>query len=438
MRTSSIVLALIVCLSVAASGRPANGEEKEADFSGKWRTSFGVMTLEQEGDRVDGYYVMQGVRCLINGKVAGRTLTFKYREPMTAGEGTFKLSDDGKSFAGRWRQDGSPSFADWVGTRPEERPPTFAGLWNSTYGLMRLHVKGRRVQGVYSYGGGGTVNGELSEDGKTLKFRYRDEVSGSGAFKLSDDGARLDGKWAPDGATSQSDWRARKVEPVEGRRWLVVLEARWEANLTEREYSFGEMLRAFFDRAAHIQTRHRFFSNAESLQRRCQELAFLPEPAVLVIASHGDTKGLLVDGKLIPYSALIEGLQHAGDLDLIHFSSCQIMKGAGAEQFQEKLARPAPISGYQTSVDWALSAVLEFTYLDMIMVRGLTPPQAAAQLLKNVPIAGSRPIPGGVLPPAAFRLRMPPAAEKDEPQADEKKDKKKDDKKPEKSKPAAG
>jgi hypothetical protein len=50
-----------------------------------------------------------------------------------------------------------------------------------------------------------------------------------------------------------------RVAPVPGRKWLVVLEAHYENNLAEQEYSFGQMLKAFFARTPEVQVRHRFF-----------------------------------------------------------------------------------------------------------------------------------------------------------------------------------
>ena len=38
-----------------------------------------------------------------------------------------------------------------------------------------------------------------------------------------------------------------------------------------------------------------------------------------------------------------------------------------------------PVSGYTTSVDWSGSAILEFTYLDLILGKGLAPTEAATR-----------------------------------------------------------
>ena len=67
-----------------------------------------------------------------------------------------------------------------------------------------------------------------------------------------------------------------------------------------------------------------------------------------------------------------------------------------------------PISGYTTSVDWAASAVIEFMYFDLVLVRGMKPERAARQIRTLFPIAGSQPVPGAILSPAGFRILVPP------------------------------
>ena len=58
-------------------------------------------------------------------------------------------------------------------------------------------------------------------------------------------------------------------------------------------------------------------------------------------------------------------------------------------------------------MDWAGSAIIEFTYLDMILSRGMTPEQAADQVLRLLPFAGDEEVEGGAIAPAGFRLVTP-------------------------------
>jgi hypothetical protein len=156
------------------------------------------------------------------------------------------------------------------------------------------------------------------------------------------------------------------------------------------------MLRELFARSAGVRVRQRFFHDAASLGQWCRELAYLPEPAVLVIASHGVAEGLSVHGKVIGTKDVFASLRYAANLKLLHFSSCLV--GLGRER------APFPVSGYATSVDWGASALLEFTYLDLILNRGLEPVNAAATLPKLVRFAGDRAPRGSPYPAAGFRF----------------------------------
>ncbi len=61
-------------------------------------------------------------------------------------------------------------------------------------------------------------------------------------------------------------------------------------------------------------------------------------------------------------------------------------ESAGLRSVLEQVA--FPISGYTTSVDWGGSALIEFTYLDMILAKHLTPAEAAAKLPELLTFAG--------------------------------------------------
>lgn len=388
-------------------------------FAGSWETSYGVMTLTQDGKKVSGFYVFEGQRSVIEGQLEKQRLTFTYEEPAVKGEGWFELAADGKSFKGKWRPKGETGWGEWIGTRVVVAAARgFPGLWKTSFGSMSLSESGGRVQGIYGGGGNSSIDGKF--EGKKLTFSYQEPaVKGEGWFELSADGQRFQGKWREQGQTAWADWKGDRVNPVPGRIWLVVLEANWENDLRQQEYTFGGMLRAFFARSEQVQVRHRFFTDAASLTRWCREVAYLAEPVVLVVATHGTPKGVTVDGKTIGAGALAESLRHCGNLKLLHFSACLLMKDRLASELVKALEKRAsfPISGYSTSVDWAASAVIEFVYLELILLRNLTPAAAAEQLGKLMPFSGDRPVPGAVIPSAGFRILTPatPTAEKKAP-----------------------
>jgi hypothetical protein len=376
-------------------------------FAGTWETTFGVMTLTQEGKQIRGHYLLEGQRCGIEGKVEKNRLTFTYQEPNVKGEGWFELSADGKSFKGKWREQGQTSWGDWTGKRVIA-PTGFAGVWRTTYGSMALTEVAGRVQGIYGGGGNSSIDGKL--EGKKLTFTYQEpSVKGQGWFELSADGKSFKGKWREQGQTAWRDWRGDRINPVPGRSWLVVLEANWENDLRQQEYSFGSMLRGFFARSEEVKVRHRFFTDAASLTQWCREVAYIPEPVVLVVAAHATPQGVGAGGKTIGPESLARGLSSCGNLKLLHFSACQIMKDKLATEMVKALDRRVsfPISGYSTSVDWVASAVIEFMYLDLILMRNMSPTAAAEQLGKLMPFSGDRAIPGAVIPAAGFKLLSP-------------------------------
>jgi hypothetical protein len=169
------------------------------------------------------------------------------------------------------------------------------------------------------------------------------------------------------------------------------------------------MLRAFFARSPQVSVRHRFFNDEASLKKWCREVAFLAEPAVVSLATHGSTKGASVDGKDVDAAALADSLRYAGNVKLLHFSACEMMKDRLAVDMMQSLKKHAafPISGYTTSVDWAGSAILEFTYFDMILSRGMAPADAAEQVRKLIAFAGHKNIDGAAIPAAGFKLLLP-------------------------------
>src|SRR5262249_55237387 len=153
-----------------------------------------------------------------------------------------------------------------------------------------------------------------------------------------------------------------------------------------------------------------------SLCHWCRELLYLPEPAILMIASHGTPEGLCVLGKTINTGDVVDSLQYADNLKLLHFSSCLVMQDGGkAAALTGALDKAAfPISGYTTSVDWGGSALIEFTYLDLILAKHFTPAQAAEELPRLLTFAGEQTTPAAPYAAAGFRFFGQPAEKEKE------------------------
>jgi hypothetical protein len=384
-----------------AASTAAAPEGGVPNFSGKWFTTYGSMELAQDGNRVRGYYRFQGQQCSIEGALRDGRLQFEYREPTIAGEGWFELVSHGK-FAGKWRPAGTDRWAGWTGRRGYE------GIWETSYGLMRLVQEPGRVHGYYEGQGPSSIEGTL-EDAR-LHFRYRESrAKGEGHFELAPDGETFSGEWRADGAQSAVPWQGRRLEPAAGVSWLVVIEAHWQHSFLDREYDFGSMLREFFTRLSHVQVRHRFFEDEAGLQRWVRELMYLPEPVVVVISSHGTEEGLSVHGRTLDTGRLVESMRHADSVQLLHFSSCLMMhegKVSGLARALQQSVR-FPVSGYDRSVDWAASALVDFHYLDMVLGRGLAPAEAARQVRSLVAYAGDAEVEGSPYPAVGLRILTP-------------------------------
>ena len=372
-----------------------------SNFSGRWFTTFGPMELTQDGIQIRGFYSMQQNSCPIEGSMQDGKFHFIYQEPTAEGEGWFELVRHGK-FAGQWRAKGEAKWSSWSGQRE------FEGIWETSFGLLRLVQEPERVLGFYEGAGPCTLAGRLKE--RRLEFRYCElRAQGEGHFELAPDTNSFEGEWRADGATQWAPWLGRRLTAVSGMVWLVVIEAHWQRSYLDKEYAFGHMLREFFARLPHVSVRQRFFEDESGLERWCRELMYLPEPVAVVFASHGTAEGLTVHGKPFNTGALVESLRYADNVMLLHFSSCLMMQDGKAGELARALQEAVrfPISGYDRSVDWAASALIEFHYLDMVLGRGLSPSDAADSVLRLISYAGDKDVPGSPYLAAGFRIILP-------------------------------
>ncbi len=179
-------------------------------FAGSWDTTYGPMTLTRDGNKISGSYEMGNQHCTIEGKATRRRFTFTYQEPSAEGEGWFELSDDGKSFEGKWRVNGQEQWNDWTGTRTAT--VKFSGSWQTTYGPMKLHQKKQAVTGFYDMGGQNcTVEGKI--EGRRLVFTYVEpSAHGEGWFELSSDGQSFAGEWRAEGNEQWNKWEGTRVK----------------------------------------------------------------------------------------------------------------------------------------------------------------------------------------------------------------------------------
>ncbi len=378
------------------------------EFAGRWLTTFGPMELSQDGSHIRGTYVYDGVVCTLEGELEDDVFHFEYNEPVVRGEGHIQLRRHGR-FAGWWRPEGSLDWGQWTGER------LFEGIWECTfdgqqYFPLRLFQERGRVHGIYECVGSSSLDG--SQDGNRLDFRYVEpsDVSGQGWFELAEDLQTFRGEWTPGTQPDRTiPWLGRRKSAQASKVWLIVLEAHWQNSLDNRDYAFGAMLKEFFARIPNIEVRHRFFSDTDELVTWCRQLLFVPEPIALVFAAHGDERGLIAHGEPVDPEPVTDILQSAASVFMLHFSACLVMDDGEAGEFSRKMHQRVhfPMSGYASSVDWGASALIEFTFLDMVLTQHVSVEEAARRITDLIAFAGEAAIPSSPYPPARFRYLSP-------------------------------
>lgn len=420
MRLLLIIAIATRVISFAASAEPAGKPAEDVplesvkpqndSFAGEWQTTFGHLTLKREGNALSGNYGRKGEALYtITGTQSGRKFTFTYDEGSVKGEGSFELDAEGLKFEGKWRPFGGSAWGDWSGTRQDSQAPRFSGVWTTDYGLMRLVQKGEKVEGCYAYGGRSDIEGTVTDGVLKLAYREANGANGKAEFKLSEDGTSFQGTWAVHGSPMKQKWAGTRLKPQAGREWLVVFEARWEGSLQEQEFSYGEMLRHFFARVPSVAVRHRTFTGPAEFARWAADLPYFVEPVILYISSHGEKDGIKIgdvtlDGKLIG-----EQLRFAPMVKLVHLGACLAMAGDVPQEIRKAAGPNAPpISGYSKVADWAGSAVIDFSYLDLILSRKHSPAEAVKAIRENILFSRESGAAGNVIAPAGLKILPEP------------------------------
>lgn len=383
------------------------------DVSGAWQTTYGEVVLSQDGPRISGTYY-EG-RASIDGALDGMEFAFRYDEGNAQGEAIFTFDDDGMAFTGRWRPDGTENWADWNGTRAGSGaqaggdPTGFVGVFQTSFGLMRLMPSETRVVGCYDYRESSSIVGSVA--GNRLTFRYAEPAAaGDGWFSLSSDGNSFAGQWKADGSDSWSEWTGTRVTATPGEKWLIVFETAWEESLRDAPYSFGEMLEVFFKRTPSVRVRRRAVASADDFRRNARALAYLTGPVVILLSGHGDLDGFIAGPDHIPAADIAEAIRLNPEIVLLNFSCCSAMGGDAPRAVRALLPRghSCAVSGYTTAIDWAASAGLEFLYLDCVLSRGMTPVEAAAVIGNELNFADAQATPDSPFGALGFEIIPPP------------------------------
>ncbi|MEN6324885.1 MAG: stalk domain-containing protein [Syntrophomonas sp.] len=85
---------------------------------------------------------------------------------------------------------------------------TWAGSWQTSFGILNLTQNGDQVTGTYP---DGTLTGTASDKALTGSFAEINSYTGSFTFTMSADGKAFTGTWRYDGDTENSDWTGTRV-----------------------------------------------------------------------------------------------------------------------------------------------------------------------------------------------------------------------------------
>ncbi|OPX76460.1 MAG: hypothetical protein A4E44_00656 [Methanosaeta sp. PtaB.Bin018] len=149
------------------------------DWSGRWETNWGTMTLQQVGDSVTGDYTHDQGR--IAGRVVGNKLIGTWSEYPTyspssdAGDAELTISEDCRTFTGRWRYGSVGEWSgDWTGTRASTEAeetliletPTLAAVYNAptvpTIFTLESSMKITKIRTYHWNSGQGMTPGSIS------------------------------------------------------------------------------------------------------------------------------------------------------------------------------------------------------------------------------------------------------------------------------------
>ncbi len=184
----------------------------DGQFHGEWRTTIGIVKLEQNGDAVTGKYGPNG-RFPLKGTVKGNVLNFDYEEGTAKGTGEYTLEASGNAFTGKFQVRGGRS-GSWNGWRPDpkakgDKAVSLPGLWLTDLGLLELAQDGEQVKGRLALRGGSTIEGKAA--GRRLDFRFQTFRSGRGWFDFASDGKSLAGAGNTDGFAQWFGWKGRRA-----------------------------------------------------------------------------------------------------------------------------------------------------------------------------------------------------------------------------------
>ncbi len=125
---------------------------------------------------------------------------------------------------------------------------------------------------------------------------------------------------------------------------------------------------------------------------------------MLYISSHGSEQGITVGGKTLDGKFIGEQLRFSPNIALVHLGACLTMAGPTPETVRSASGLHFPVSGFTKVADWAGSAVIDFSYLDLVLSRQMKPGEAVRQIQKSIRFAGEKDDADSAIRPAGLRI----------------------------------
>ena len=151
------------------------------------------------------------------------------------------------------------------------------------FGRVRLIHEAGRIHGLLRRRGPSVTR--AVRDGR-LEFRYREPNVAAKATSVIDGSRAFDGEWRPENGAEWSPWRGRRLEAETASPGSSCWKRIGTRSLAESEYAFGHMLREVFARCRTFACASGSFTTPK-VSSMVPQLLYLPDPAILIIASHG-------------------------------------------------------------------------------------------------------------------------------------------------------
>ncbi|MGH1363168.1 MAG: MORN repeat-containing protein [Calditrichia bacterium] len=196
------VLHALILLTISGSFVLAGSK----GFKGNWRSTFGLIQLDQKGSTIQGKYNDADGSGYLKGHISrdGRLLIGRWNEGDISGKFIFQMQSGKNSFVGRWQKNGVARSGKWMAVREAENvesqqkePEAFTGSWETNFGRMSLRFDGKVLSGEYKGRlNRGRLQGSLNP--KTGKFvaNWRDnKYRGTVEFSMLKGNQAIAGEW---------------------------------------------------------------------------------------------------------------------------------------------------------------------------------------------------------------------------------------------------